>query len=78
MFEILGIGRVLNPTQHPVLAQLVERWTVNVIFCGYPQVAGSIPANRMNLIRSYGLMVMTADFESASLGSIPSRTFCFI
>ena len=24
--------------------------------------------------RSYGLMVMTADFESASLGSIPSRT----
>ena len=23
---------------------------------------------------SYGLMVMTADFESANLGSIPSKT----
>ena len=29
-------------------------------------------------IWSYGLMVMTADFESASLGSIPSRTFKII
>ena len=30
------------------------------------------------LFGSYGLMVMTADFESASLGSIPSKTFPFI
>ena len=33
----------------PVLAQLVERWTVTVFLCGYPQVAGSIPANRIKI-----------------------------
>ena len=28
------------------LAQLAERWTV-IVFCGYPQVAGSIPASEI-------------------------------
>ena len=39
------------------------------------KAAGSKPVERDWF---YGLMVMTADFESASLGSIPSRTYCNI
>ena len=31
------------------LAQLAERWTV-IVFCGYPQVAGSIPASEIFLL----------------------------
>ena len=49
-----------------LVAQLVEHSAVN------RKVAGSRPVER---VWFYGLMVMTADFESASLGSIPSRTY---
>ena len=52
-----------------LVAQLVEHSAVN------RKVAGSRPVER---VWFYGLMVMTADFESASLGSIPSRTFLLV
>ena len=38
----------------PVLAQLVEQLTVDVLICSYQQVAGSIPANRTIFYSSIG------------------------
>ena len=37
------------------------------------RVVGSNPT--VNAFRSYGVMVITSDFESGNLGSIPSKTF---
>ena len=52
------------------LAQSVERATFNRV------VEGSSPSSGVFFyVCSHGLMVKTADFESANLGSIPSGSF---
>jgi hypothetical protein len=52
------------------LAQSVERQTFNLVVGG-----SSPPSGAKNTIWTYGLMVMTAGFGPANLGSIPGMSF---